>query len=107
MGMIVEKAGIYFGVMFLLSLVLELPWSSPKINGTGAIRSYGSGSGAILLSGIWRGLCARNADSRLLDAVKTESPDRVAVLASWRRTAWIDVAIILFAVWAMVAKLGV
>jgi hypothetical protein len=107
MGIIVEKAGIYFGVMFLLVVGAGVALAITQDQWGWGDTFVWVGIGAILLLGIWQGLYASKADSRLLDAVKTESPDRVAVLASWRRTAWIDVAIILFAVWAMVAKLGV
>jgi hypothetical protein len=105
MEVIVEKAGVYFTIMFVLvvgagvGLVLiedEWGWGDTFI---------WFGIGAIVLSGVWQGLVAGKSDQRLLDAVKNESPNRLAVLGTWRRTAWVDVAILLVALWAMVTKL--
>lgn len=74
MEIIVEKAGIYLGVMLLVVVgagvalvITQYQW------GWGDTLAW-VGMGAILLSGIWRGLYASKADSRLLDAVKTENP---------------------------------
>ncbi len=101
-----EKAGIYFTIMFLLvvgsgvALVMtqeQWGWSDTFI---------WFGIGAIVLSGVWQGVYASKADTRLVEAVKSESPDRQRLLAAWRRTAWVDVGILLVAVWAMVTKLS-
>ena len=103
--LIVEKAGMYFGLMSGLVIV----------GGVGLVMTQDQwgwgdtfvwvGIGAIVLSGVWQGLYASKADARLLEAVKNERPDYLEVVTKWRRTAWVDVAILLVALWAMVTKL--
>ena len=63
------------------------------------------GIGAIILEGTWEATVARKKDEALIDSLKEESPNRLALLRSWYRTAWVDVAILLAALWAMVTKL--
>ena len=102
---LVEKAGIYFGAMFALVI----------LGGVGLVITQDQwgwtdtfvwvGIGAIVVSGVWQGLYASKADAKLLEAVKNESQDRLEALSKWRRTAWVDVAILLVALWAMVTKL--
>lgn len=106
MELIVEKASIYFGVMFVLvvgagvALVVteeQYGWEEPFI---------WIGIAAIVASGVWQGLVSSKSDERLMEAVKSESPHRIGVFRNWRRTAWVDVAILLIALWAMIAKPG-
>ena len=105
MEVIFERAGVYFTIMFLLvvgpgvALVLtedQFGWGDTFV---------WFGIGAIVLSGIWQGLVAGKSGEKLQEAVKNESPDRLTVYRSWRRTSWVDVAILLVALWAMVTKL--
>ena len=63
------------------------------------------GIGAVVFSGIWQGVYARNKDEALVKSVKTESKDRLLRLRRWNQTFWIEVAIVLVALWAMVTKL--
>ena len=105
MEIIVEKAGVYFTVVFLLVLL-------PGIGFVLTEESYGWGDtfvwfgiGAIVLSGAWQGLVGGKSDEKLLAAVKNDSPDRLAILGSWWRTAFVDLGILLIALWAMVVKL--
>lgn len=105
METIVEKAGVYFTIMFILvvgagvALVLtEDQW------GWGDTFVW-FGIGGIILSGAWQGLVAGKKDTALVEAVKTDSPDRASILRSWRATSWVDVGILLVIVWAMITKL--
>jgi hypothetical protein len=102
----VDKAGIFFGIMFALVVgggvglvITQDQW------GWGDTFVW-VGIGAVVLSGVWQGLFANKADARLLEAVKSDSPARLEILRAWRRTAWVDVAILLVALWAMVTKLN-
>ncbi len=102
---LMEKAGAYFTVMFVLvvgagvALVLtEERW------GWGDTFVW-FGIGGIILSGVFQGLVARKKDTAMIEAVKNNSPDRGAVLSSWRKTSWIDAAILVVVLWAMVSKL--
>lgn len=106
MELIVEKAGVYFTIMFVLVVGAGIGLVFTQEEWGWGDRFIWVGIGAIVLSGVWQGLVAGKSDKKLLDAVKKESPERVAILSSWRKTAWVDVAIILVALWAMVTKLA-
>lgn len=63
------------------------------------------GIGAVIVSGIWQGVYARAKDEALVESVITEANDRLGRLRRWNQTFWIEVAIVLVALWAMVTKL--
>lgn len=63
------------------------------------------GIGAIVVSGIWQGAYAKKKDEALVESVKSEDSDRLGRLRRWNQTFWIEVAIVLIALWAMVTKL--
>lgn len=63
------------------------------------------GIGAVIVEGTWEAVVARKKDEALIEALKKDLPNRLSVLKSWHRTAWVDVAILLVALWAMVTKL--
>lgn len=44
------------------------------------------GIGAIVVSGIWQGVYARNKDKALVKSVETEAKDRLTVLSRWNQT---------------------
>lgn len=106
MEILVEKAGVYFGVMFALVVVGGVGLVITQDQWSWGDTFIWVGIGAVVLSGAWQGLFASKADARLLEAVKSDGPDRHRVLSAWRRTAWVDVAILLVALWAMVTKLN-
>ncbi len=105
MEFMLEKATPYGIVVFLLTV----------LSGVGLVLTqerwgWGDtfvlfGIGAIIVEGTWESAVARKKDQALIDAVKNDSPNRLAVLRSWYRTAWVDVTILLVALWAMVTKL--
>lgn len=102
---LMEKAGTYFTVMFLLVVGAGVAMVL-----TGDQWSWGDtfvwfGIGGIILSGVVQGLVARKRDAALIESVKSNSPDRASVLSSWRKTSWIDAAILVAVLWAMVTKL--
>lgn len=101
-----KRASLYFGTMFLLvvgagvALVLtEDQWSW-----TDAFVLFGIGG--VVLSGVFQGLVASKKDAAVVEAVKSDSPDRMVVIKAWRKTSWIDAAILIVVLWAMVVKLG-
>ena len=102
--LIFERASAYFCTMFVLVVgagvglvVLQDEWGwDDAFVWVGII--------AIVFSGVWQGLVASKKDTRLLEAVKTDSPNRASVFRSWQSTAWVDLAILLVALWAMVTK---
>ena len=63
------------------------------------------GIGAVVVAGIWQGVYGRKKDEVLVESVKAEADDRPGRLRRWNQTFWIEVAIVLIALWAMVTKL--
>lgn len=63
------------------------------------------GFGAVIVSGIWQGSFARAKDEALVASVKSDATDRLTLLRRWNQTFWVEVAIVLAALWAMVTKL--
>jgi hypothetical protein len=63
------------------------------------------GLGVFLFSAIWQPLVANKVQARLLGALAGES-DTGEALGAFHRSAAVDVAILVVAVWAMVSKLG-
>ena len=101
-----EKAGVYFTIMFLLVVGAGVTLVLTEDQWTWGDTFVWFGIGGIILSGVVQGLFASKKDQALVEAVKADSPDRPAIFASWRRTAWIDTAILVVVLWAMVTKLG-
>lgn len=64
------------------------------------------GIGAVVVTGLWQGLYGRKRDDALVESVKTEDAGRLTQLRGWNQTFWVEVAIVLVALWAMVTKLG-
>lgn len=62
------------------------------------------GLGVFLFSAIWQPLVANKVQSRLLSSLS--GGDTSSALAGLNRTAAVDVAVLVVAVWAMVTKLG-
>ncbi|MDX1469602.1 MAG: hypothetical protein R3258_09690 [Acidimicrobiia bacterium] len=60
---------------------------------------------AIIVEGTWESVVHRKKDEALIEAIKEDSPNRLEKLKSWYRTAWVSVAILLVALWAMVTEL--
>lgn len=63
------------------------------------------GIGAVVATGIWEGAYSRRRDEALVEAVKEDTPDRMARRRRWIQTYWVEVAILLVALWAMITKL--
>jgi hypothetical protein len=63
------------------------------------------GLGVFLFSAIWQPLVANKVQARLLGALAGEG-DTGQALSAFHRSAAVDVAILVVAVWAMVSKLG-
>jgi uncharacterized membrane protein len=101
---IVEKAGVYFTIMFLLVVGAGVGLVFIDDQWGWGDKFIWVGVGAVVASGVWQGLVAGKADQRLLESIKSEDPARIAILGAWRRTAWVDVFILLVAIWVMVAK---
>lgn len=104
--LIYAKAGIYFGVAFVLvvgsgiGLVItedEWGWGDTFIWIAVA---------AIVVSGAWEGLVSRKAGEALIDELKTTGTTKPATFNRWRFAGFGDVAILLVAVWAMITKIG-
>ena len=106
MEAILEKASIYFGVVFLLVVGAGVALVLTEEQWTWGDTFIWVGIGGIVISGIWQGVYQSKRDEAMVEAVKSDSPDRVAVVRSWRRTNWVDLAILLVVLWAMVVKLG-
>jgi uncharacterized membrane protein len=63
------------------------------------------GLGAFLFSAIWQPLVSNKVQARLLGAVSGEG-DTDRALGGLHRSTAVELAILVFAVWAMVSKLG-
>ena len=63
------------------------------------------GIGAVVATGIWEGAYARRRDEALVAAVKKDGSDRSVRRRRWIQTFWVEVAILLVALWAMITKL--
>lgn len=100
-----EKAAPYAITVFLLTVLAGIGLVLTQDQWGWGDTFVWFGIGAVLIEGTWEGIVARRKDQALVDAIKNDSPDRLAVLRSWSRTAWVDVAILLVAVFAMVTKL--
>ncbi len=101
-----EKAGAYFTVMFVLVVGSGVTLVFTEEQWTWGDTFVWVGIGGIILSGAVQGLIAAKKDRALVESVKADGPDRANTLASWRKTSWIDAAILIAVLWAMVVKLG-
>ena len=63
------------------------------------------GIGAVVATGVWEGAYSRRRDEALVEAVRHDDPDRLTRRRRWIQTFWVEVAILLVALWAMVTKL--
>lgn len=101
-----KKAGLYFGTMFLLVVGagVALVLTQDLWNWTDTFVLFGIGG--VVLSGAFQGLVASKKDEAVIEAVKNDSPDRMALIRAWRKTSWVDAAILIVVLWAMVTKLG-
>lgn len=102
---ILDKAKPYGITVFLLTVLggVGLVLTQEQWGWTDTFVWFGIG--AIVIEGTWEGIVASKKDEALIDAVKNDSPNRLSLLRSWNRTAWVDVSILLVALWAMVTKL--
>jgi hypothetical protein len=100
-----KKASLYFGTMSGLVLVsgIGLVLTSDTYGWADAFVIIGIA--AFVLSGIWQSVVANRADARFLAAVKGDGGDPLVALKRWRRVSSVDLAILLFTVYAMIAKL--
>lgn len=64
------------------------------------------GIGVVVATGVWEGAYARRRDQALVEAVKRDAPDRLVQRRRWIQTYWVEVALILVALWAMITKLA-
>ncbi len=64
------------------------------------------GLGVFLFSAVWQPLVANKVQSRLLSSIGGGETDTRSAIAGFHRTAAVDVAILVVAVWAMVTKVG-
>jgi len=106
MAAIFKKAGWFFGPVAVLLLLsgIGLVLTSDAYGWTDTFVLIGIG--AFVLSGIWQGLVAGNAEERLMDSVTSGGTDTVGALRSWQQASAVDMGFILVALWAMVVKLG-
>lgn len=63
------------------------------------------GLGVFLFSAVWQPLVSSKVEKRLLDASEGRG-SLGAAMGAFHRTAMVDVAVLLVALWAMVVKLG-
>lgn len=100
-----KKASWYFGAVSGLVLVtgIGLVLTSDAYGWTDAFVIIGIA--AFVLSGIWQSIVGTRSDVRFLAALKGEGGDRSVALRTWRRVSSVDLAILFFTVYAMVAKL--
>lgn len=101
---IAKKASWYFGVMsglvLLSGIVLVVTSDTYRWADTFVI----IGIAAFVLSGIWQSAVGRRTDARLLTAVNGAG-DPIAALSASRRVSSVDLAILVFTIYAMIAKL--
>lgn len=64
------------------------------------------GIAGILVSGAWQGLVGTKAEKRMLEAFEGSGSDRGNAVARARSTAYVDVAILVVVIYAMIAKWG-
>jgi hypothetical protein len=100
-----KKASLYFGTVSGLVLVsgIGLVLTSDAYGWADAFVIIGIV--AFVLSGIWQSLVGNRTDARFLAAVKGDGSDPMVALRTWRRVSSVDLAILLFTVYAMIAKL--
>lgn len=106
METIVEKATPYFTTVFLLVVVPGVALVLTQDQWGWGDTFVLVGIGGIVLSGVWQGLVAGKRDKAMVEALASGSPDKESAVKSWRQTNWVDLAILLVVLWAMVAKLG-
>lgn len=104
--LVFKGADVFFAIMFVLVVGtgLTLVISEDQYAWTDSF--IWVAIGAIVVSSIWQGLVASKSDKRLIEALKTGSGGSSVSVSRWRWRAWVDVGIILVALWAMVTKLS-
>jgi hypothetical protein len=102
---ILDKATPYGVVVFLLTVLAGVGLVFTQDQWGWGDTFVLIGIGGVVVEGIWEATVARKKDKALLEALTGASPDRLAVLRTWSQTAWVDVTILLVALWAMVTKL--
>jgi len=100
-----KKASWYFGAVSGLVLVsgVSLVLTSDAYGWTDAFVIIGIA--AFVLSGIWQSVVGNRTDERFLAAVKGDGDNPIVALRRWRRVSTVDLAILLFTVYVMIAKL--
>lgn len=104
--LLTKASGAYFGAVSGLTLLsgIALVWTQDPWawNDTFVL----IGIGVFIFSAVWQPLVSQKVGGRLLTAVE-EGRDPSAELTAGNRTTVLEVLVLLVALWAMIAKLGV
>ncbi len=101
-----KPAAIYFGSAsdILLLSGIGLVLTSENYGWTDLFVLIGLG--AFLASGIWQGLMGKRSEQKMMEVTTPGGPEAADASRRWRLTGLVDLAIVVFALWAMVVKLG-